>query len=70
MGQFHNFSNKLSEQLHPWKLEIVWIIRVQLEIQDWVTLTAGSGTGGPTQGSFWQSMKEDTGGVMTRPEGD
>jgi len=28
MGQFHNFANKFSQQLHHWKLEIVWLIRV------------------------------------------
>jgi len=28
MGQFHNFANKLSQELHHWKLEIVCIIGV------------------------------------------
>jgi len=28
MDQFHKFANKLSQELHHSKLEIVWIIRV------------------------------------------
>jgi len=39
MGQFHKFANMLSQELHNWKLEIVWIIHVKFEIQDWKKVT-------------------------------